>query len=82
MRIVRTAVVAAVVALLTPASWLLITGETYRAPLIPESLWEHARALPAFIAQHWRGYLRASAVVFAIVFVFLLVFLRRRNRRA
>jgi hypothetical protein len=39
------------------------------------SIWEHAKGTPQFIADSWRSYLQASAVVFLIVLVLNSAFL-------
>lgn len=94
---IRSLVVAAVIALLAPALWFVITGETKRTPIIEKSLtdnmteaqlndwieknsktvsfWEHVKGTLRFIADSWRGYLEASAVVFVILLVLNSAFL-------
>lgn len=99
---IRSIVVAAIIALLTPALWFVVTGETKRTPIIektftdkmteaqrqewiernskPVSLWEHAKGIPQFIVDSWRGYLQVSAVVFLIVLLLHSAFLNGGKR--
>jgi len=99
---IRSIVVAVVVGLLAPALWIVVTGETSRAPTVekeffekmtdternkwmqnnakPVTLWEHAKGVPQFIVDSWRGYLQASIAVFVVVFVLNSAFLSGGRR--
>ena len=98
----RSVLVAAVVALFSPALWFIVTGETHRTPTVEKamfgnmtqaqieewvdknstrvSIWEHAKGMPQFVVENWRGYLAASTGVFIVVLLLNVAFLAGGRR--